>query len=314
LNARQPEATKSQLIQSGIRRREAMRILIADFQKAGIDDPSLDARALLCAAAEIEHIDLIRDPDAMLDDVVCDRLSRFHSRRLRREPVSRILAKRGFWSLDLVITPDVLDPRPDSETLVDAALEFFSDRQEDALHVADLGTGSGALLCALLDIFPKASGVAVDISPAACAVARRNLAECGFGGRSAVVEGDWATLPPGPYDIIVSNPPYIPSDVIVTLEPEVRDFDPLTALDAGPDGLDAYRAIAPLLAKRLKPEGLAILETGFDQNESVRAILAEQSLYLVGSRCDHGGRHRAILTALNDILVAPNKKHRNSAT
>ncbi len=277
-----------------------MRAMIEAFAQAGIPDPALDARLLLCAAADIAHIDLIRHPDTPLEEEACGRLKAFWVRRLRREPVSRILGRRGFWSLDLLVTPDVLDPRPDSETLIDAALEALAERQDEPLVIADLGTGSGALLCALLDIFPHAAGVAVDVSAKACAVARRNLTSCSHQGRFDVREGGWDAAGPGPYDLIVSNPPYIRSGDIAGLASESRDFDPLLALDGGADGLDAYRAILAVLPGMLKPGGLAILEIGFDQAEDVSALIAQASLKMIGLRHDYGGNPRAILAIRDD--------------
>ena len=265
------------------------------LRRAGVADPALDARLLVCAAAGIDHLDLVRDPEQEIGEEAAPRLKAFLRRRLTREPVSRILGTRGFWSLDLAVTPDVLDPRPDSETLIDAALEFFVDRQNEPLRIADLGAGSGALLCALLDVFPAATGVAVDISAAACVVARRNLGACGFQGRFNVLNGGWAAAGRGPFDLVVSNPPYIATAEIDGLDPEVRDFDPRLALDGGPDGLAAYRDILALLPGMLAPDGLAVLETGHDQAQAVSALASAASLRLAGPRSDFGGQPRAIL-------------------
>lgn len=269
--------------------------MIGDLASAGVADPAVDARILLCAATEIDHTELIRNPDEPLDGAACDRLSLMLARRVRREPISRILGRRGFWSLDLIVTPDVLDPRPESETLIDAALEHFADRQLDSLKILDLGTGSGALVCALLDVFPRAFGVAIDVSPQACVVARRNLTQCGFKGRFSIVEGDWSSLPTEAFDLIVSNPPYIKSGEIAGLDPEVCNFDPLIALDGGVDGLDAYRQIAPVITKCMPPSGVAVLEVGADQGNLVANVFATCALECVGIRRDYAGRDRAVL-------------------
>ena len=286
-----------------MRRRDAMRILINAFQAADIDNFALDARVLLCAAEEIEHVDLIRDPDKSLDDAACARLNSAFQRRLLHEPVTRILGRRGFWSLDLTITPDVLDPRPDSESLIDASIDFFSDRQHESLHIADLGTGSGALLCALLDVFPAARGVGLDISRKACDVAQSNLGQHGFHGRAEVICGVWSALPADSYDLIVSNPPYIPTQEIETLSAEVREFDPHLALDGGIDGLDAYRQILPIIARSLAPNGLTILEVGHKQVGEVSDIIRNHSLDVLDTRSDHGGNCRVILA------IARGKNH-----
>ena len=269
-------------------RREAMRLLAGAFAAAGIDDPGVDARLLLCAAAGFDHAGLIRDPDLPLEEAA-DRTLELARRRLAREPVSRILGTRSFWSFDLLVTPAVLDPRPDSETVVDAALDVFAARQGDVLSVLDLGTGSGALLCALLDVFPQARGLGIDLSREACAVARENLVRCELAPRAEIRQGSWDAAP-GTYDLVVSNPPYIPSADVAGLAAEVRLFDPLLALDGGSDGLDAYRAIASLLPGLLAEGGLAILEVGIGQARPVAGLLEAAGLAGIETRRDLGGR------------------------
>ncbi len=279
-----------------IPRREAMRKVTAALRAAGVQEAGLDARLLLCAAAGIDHLDLVRDPETVLEEEAAIKLGDFLRRRLNREPVSRILGQKGFWSLELLVTPDVLDPRPDSEILVETALELFSERQDNAFRIADLGVGSGALLCALLDVFPSAVGVAVDLSDSACSVARKNLAACGFEGRFSVLHGDWRIVADRKqFDLVVSNPPYIPTRDITNLDPEVKNFDPWLALDGGDDGLRAYREIASLLPGVLAPGGVAILELGHDQAEAVADIVRRSGLRAQGVRRDLGGKTRAIV-------------------
>ncbi len=275
-------------------RRDAMARMTRAFAAAGIEDPAIDARLLLCAAARIDHVALIRDPDLPLEEVA-DALEAMARRRIAREPVTRILGSRGFWSLDLLVRPDVLDPRPDTETLVDAVLDLFGDRQAEPLRLADLGTGSGALACALLDVFEQGTCVAVDISSAACAAARENLTRCDLGHRGQVRQGSWEAALPGPYDLVVSNPPYIPTADIPGLDPEVRAHDPLLALDGGPDGLTAYRQIAALLPRLLAPGGAVVLEVGIGQADEVAALLTAVGLRDVGSKSDLGGIARAVI-------------------
>ena len=275
-------------------RRDAMARMARAFAAAGIEDPAIDARLLLCAAARIDHVALIRDPDLPLEEAA-EALEAMAGRRIAREPVSRILGSRGFWSLDLLVRPDVLDPRPDTETLIDAVLDLFGDRQEEPLRLADLGTGSGAIACALLDVFAQGSCVAVDLSPAACAAARENLAQCGFGSRGQVRQGSWEAALPGPYDLVVSNPPYIPSADISGLDPEVRAHDPLLALDGGTDGLAAYREIAALLPRLLAPGGAVVLEVGIGQADDVSALLNAAGLRDVSRKSDLGGIARAVI-------------------
>jgi release factor glutamine methyltransferase len=272
-----------------------MRQLVAAFAASGIEDPVLDARLLVCAAAQITHADLVRDPDLELVDMAARRLEAYAARRIAREPVSRILGSRGFWDLDLLVTPAVLDPRPDTETLVEAALEVFAERRMSALRIVDLGTGSGALLCALLREFPAATGVGIDLSAAACEVARLNLARCGLAGRGEIQHGEWGEAMGRRFDLAVANPPYIASEIICTLAPEVRDHDPRLALDGGADGLHAYRALASLLPRILAGAGLAVLETGAEQSESVRALLHNAGLTVAAPRRDLAGCARAIV-------------------
>ena len=280
---------------AGISRRAAMERLIHAFRKAGIDEAAYDARLLLCAAAQIDHSSLIRDPDEPLGDLAAVRLDRYASRRLAREPVTRILASRGFWSLDIAVEPDVLDPRPDSETLIDAALKYMGERQDEALRIADLGSGSGALVCALLDVFQKSEGLAVDISPHACNLTSRNLRQCGFQNRARVWHGDWRNLDAARFDLIVSNPPYIPSADIATLDPEVRNHDPRLALDGGADGLDAFRSLAEVLQRLLGPAGIAIVEFGIGQTEPVTRLFEAGGLEPSGVFCDLAGMDRALV-------------------
>jgi release factor glutamine methyltransferase len=216
-------------------------------------------------------------------------------RRLAREPVSRILGERSFWSFDLLVTPAVLDPRPDTETVVDGALEVLVERQGEALSILDLGTGSGALLCALLDVFPQAQGLGVDISKEACAVARENLSRCDLAPRGQVRQGSWEAGLPGLYDLVVSNPPYIESAALAGLDPEVRLYDPPLALDGGPDGLTAYRDICALLPALVAPGGFAIFEVGQGQAEAVATLLTSQGFREVRAQRDLAGVERAVM-------------------
>jgi release factor glutamine methyltransferase len=272
-----------------------MAALVRAFQEAGVDDAAHDARLLLCAAAGIEHSALIRDPEFPLGEEVAEKLAGHAARRMRREPVTRILGTRGFWSLELNVAPDVLDPRPDSESLIDAALQCFSNRQDDPLAIADLGSGSGALLCALLDVFPNARGTAVDISRSACDLTRRNLVSCGMMTRARIVESDWSTSDIGLFDLVISNPPYIMSGDIGALDPEVAFHDPRLALDGGMDGFDAYRSLAVAVPRLLAEDGVAIVELGIGQRERVCEIFSKAGLETTFVQRDLGGVERALV-------------------
>lgn len=208
--------------------------------------------------------------------------------------MSRILGARGFWTLDLMVAPDVLDPRGDTETLVEATLALIAERAAP-LAILDLGAGSGAILCALLSELPNARGVAVDLSEAACAATRANLARCGLSDRAGILRGRWGdALAASVFDIIVSNPPYVRAGDLATLDPEVRLHDPALALDGGADGLDCYRDIAADLRRLLAPGGLVALEVGFDQAASVAALLRAQGLEIAGVARDAGGHERVV--------------------
>ena len=209
------------------------------------------------------------------------------NRRAAREPVSRIVGRREFWSRDFLLTAETFDPRPDSETVVEAALAAMPSYGS----VLDLGAGSGCLLAALLAERPGAWGLGIDRSPGACRTARRNLK----GLRAFVAAGDWGAAVAGRFDLVVSNPPYIPSAEIAALMPEVRDHDPRLALDGGADGLDAYRAILGGLPRLLSPGGAAVLELGIGQADAVAALAEANGLPVRDIRADLAGIPRAMV-------------------
>lgn len=269
------------------------------FAGAGIETPRLDARLLIAAAMDINAAGLLARMNDRLDTKAIEKLAGFATRRLAREPVSRILGSRGFWTLDLTISPDVLDPRPDTETLVQAVVTACRDRRAAPLRILDLCTGSGAILAALLSEFPQATGLGTDISAAACTIARQNLETTGLSARGEIRQANWADGIDGPFDIVVSNPPYIESSALAGLDPEVRHFDPHLALDGGQDGLDAYRAIAAALPRLLPPgrdgiTGLVFLEIGATQATDVSTIVTAAGLTHIQVSKDLGGRDRVV--------------------
>jgi release factor glutamine methyltransferase len=281
-------------VSEGVTADAALRALSAAFADAGIDNPALDARLLVMAATGLRREELIAEPERMLRREALTRLRPLAARRLDREPVSRILHRREFWGLPLTLTSDVLDPRPETETLVEAALAAFAPRRLETLRVLDLGAGSGAILCALLSEWPNAFGVALDVSPKAAAVAGDNLAAATLAGRSSVVVGHWAESLAGQFDVVVSNPPYIASGEIEALAPEVRRHDPQRALDGGPDGLDAYRAIAASLPRIIAPRGAFFLEIGAAQGEAVLSLLGEAGMGDLALIRDLAGHDRVV--------------------
>ena len=241
------------------------------MKSAGLDTPVLDARLIVQHALGIDWNSLFMAADQPLTEHERASLESQLARRAAHEPVSRIVGHRHFWTLNLSVTPDTLDPRPDTETLIEAAVAAIPDRKTP-LTVLDLGTGTGALLIALLSEYPEATGIGVDLSPGALAVAKANAEAHGVGDRVAFRRGSWADGVDGPFDLIVSNPPYIEQGDLAGLPPEVREHDPMLALDGGADGLDAYRAIVPALSRLMMGSSLAILEIGAGQGDDVVAI------------------------------------------
>ncbi len=274
-------------------RDEARRLLARAFAAAGIASADLDARVLLCAALAIDHAGLVRDGVAPLGAGV-GRLADFAARRLRREPVSRILGHREFWGARFALGPAALDPRADTETLVEAVLDHFASCSDRPWRILDLGVGSGAVLCAVLQGLPRAFGIGVDLSPAACAIAQENLAALGLASRGQIVCADWAAPLDGHFDCIFSNPPYIPTAEVDDLDPEVRVYDPRLALDGGADGLEAFRAIVPAAARMLEGGGYVAFEFGLGQGRDVADLLRAAHFSNVNFRLDLNGRDRII--------------------
>lgn len=215
-------------------------------------------------------------------------------RRERREPIAHITGRREFWSLSFTVTADTLDPRPDSETVIEAVLAAVPDRTQ-ALNVLDFGTGTGCLLLATLSEYPNAVGLGIDRSEGALAVARGNASALGLEQRAQFRTGDWGAGIHGLFHVILSNPPYIPDNDIAGLEAEVAAFEPWSALAGGPDGLDCYRALAPDIARLLAPGGVAVLEVGQGQAADVAAILQAAGLIPQGVRHDLGGIERCVI-------------------
>jgi len=261
-----------------------------------VDIPSarLDARLLVGHGLELSNTQLFSRPERPVSDEEAARVEAIIARRERREPVSHILGKREFWSLSFTVTADTLDPRPDTETLIEAVLAAVPDRAAP-LKILDFGTGTGCIPLTLLSELPNARAVAVDISAAALAVARDNAAALGLSSRIAFVEGSWGQGLDGSFDIITSNPPYIPEAEIDALEPEVATWEPRGALAGGKDGLDCYRALGPDIARLLGPAGLVVLEVGQGQPDDVVAIMAASGLALKEVRADLGGIGRCLL-------------------
>jgi release factor glutamine methyltransferase len=275
----------------------ATRHALADkFRQAGIDSAEADARLLMAFALGVDRAGLIANGERALTVEQAAAIDALAARRLRREPVARIFGHKEFWSLSLQIGPAVLVPRPETETVVEAALDAVARdaRQMAQLRILDIGTGSGALLLALLSELPNAVGTATDISAAALDVARANAERSGVARRCTFIACDIAAGVLGPFDLIVSNPPYVVHGEIASLPPEVRDYDPALALDGGADGLDAYRAIAAQARGPLAPGGKLIVELGAGQEAAVRVLFTKAGLAAAAVLNDLAGIPRAL--------------------
>ena len=272
---------------------DAVAGLTRRLREAGVEDAPGDARLLAIAALGIDRVGLHVHRDRPLTPAEIGEIDRLGQRREAREPVSRIIGHREFWSLDFALSPATLDPRPDSETLVQAALDRVPDRRRP-MTIVDLGTGSGCLLIALLSELPEARGIGVDASAEAAAMARHNAERLGVAGRAGFVVSDWASALAVEADLVVSNPPYIARPDMAGLAPEVTRFDPDAALLGGDDGLDTYRDLAPVLPALLAPGGSTVLEVGAGQADPVIGLLTDAGLAELDAIADLAGVKRCI--------------------
>jgi release factor glutamine methyltransferase len=274
----------------------AQRQLARKFRQSGLDAPGLDARIILGHALGLDRTALAAHSDRVLTPEEAADIAELSARRLGREPIARILGHKEFWGLPFKVNADTLVPRPETETVVEATLSSLGNsRKARGLSIVDLGTGSGALLLALLSEIEGAFGIGTDISFAALLGARDNAAALGLSARASFVVCNYGAGLRGPADILVSNPPYVACGNIAGLEPEVRDFDPRRALDGGPDGLDGYRAIASDVRRLLAPGGVLALELGQGQLGTVTSIFAPVGLEPVTTRYDLSGIARALV-------------------
>lgn len=264
------------------------------FAAAGIESARADSRILVQHATGLDRAQVLTRGDSALAPRAEKRLACMTRRRARREPVALITGTREFWSLPFRVTRATLVPRPDSETLIEAALAELADRTR-AYRVLDLGTGSGCLLLALLSELPNATGLGVDASTAALKVARTNAARLKLAERTSFVATDWGAAVSGRFDVVLANPPYVTDQEWRSIDEDVRSFEPRTALMAGPDGLDAYRAIAPQLVRLLAPGGIFVGEIGAGQSEPASRVLSDAGLVLRATCCDLSGIPRCLL-------------------
>jgi len=267
--------------------------LIARLLEAGIEEADIEARYMMRHALAPDDLNAALCGEVLISWQQIAALADMAAARLTRKPLSQVLGSQPFWTLDLKVTGDVLTPRADTETLVEAVLARCADKN---LRLLDLGTGSGAILLALLSERDGWTGTGIDLSFEALDIARHNAVRCGLDERARLVQGRWGeTLDDHGFDIVVSNPPYIVRDVLAGLEPEVRDFEPSLALDGGTDGLDAYRDIIADLARLLIPGGLFAFEIGHDQGEAVSALAQQAGLAQIDVLQDLSGMDRVVL-------------------
>lgn len=266
---------------------------------AGLADAATDARVLVAGLLELSPTELLLRADRPVGADDRARIEAAVARRINREPVHRILGMRDFHGVRLTLSPDTLEPRPDTETLVEAMLAPARRiiARKGSARLLDLGTGTGAIALALLKEIPELQAVGADLAPGALETARRNANLNGVADRFSTVETCWFDRIEGRFDIIVSNPPYITHDVIAELEPDVRHYDPILALDGGPDGLDAYRAIASGIDNFLDEDGWIGLEIGFDQKQTVTALFSDAGYTLKDAFRDYGGQDRVLVFA-----------------
>ena len=281
--------------------RQAIDAATARLAVAGIDTARLDARVLMAHVMERDQAWLIGYRDVQLPTCVRARYKQLVARRAKNEPIAYLTGVREFWSLDLRVTPDTLIPRPDSETIVEAALEVT---WMDKPQILDLGTGSGCLLLAILTECRHAKGLGIDINEGAVGIAKQNARILGLSSRARFRTGTWAVDAPlaenGRFDLVVSNPPYIPNKKIADMAPDVRYYEPLGALSAGADGLSAYREIAGHLHGLIVPGGHFVGEFGLGQGTAVEHILNASGLQVIGFRDDVAGRKRCVIARRHD--------------
>ncbi|MDQ0563941.1 release factor glutamine methyltransferase [Rhizobium mesoamericanum] len=290
MSGKQAVPTVSQILAEARRR----------FTEAGVDSAAADARVLIAGLLGLSTTDIVTRGGETVSTEKVGVIEKAIERRLAHEPVHRILGEREFYGLPLSLSSETLEPRPDTEILVDAMLPYLRDlaNTEGHIHILDLGTGTGAICLALLSECPEASGVGSDVSPDALRTAQSNAETNGLRDRFEAIQSSWFENIHGAFHAIVSNPPYIASKVVHTLAPEVTKFDPHAALDGGQDGLDAYRTIAKDAARFMKPNGVVGLEIGYDQRNDVIDVFEAEGFKLLESVSDYGQNDRALVFAL----------------
>lgn len=274
--------------------KDVLRHAVLQLQRAHIETASMDARIILQYVLGVTREELLLDNDRELSPRQYDTYQALLEKRQMRQPVSHLIGKREFWGMLFKVTPDTLDPRPDSETLIEAILSRMPAREAE-MKVLDLGTGTGCLLLTVLSEYPNAQGTGVDVSTGALKVARDNAMNLGLGGRAQFVSSCWGNELDETFDLIISNPPYIPTGAIASLAPEVSQWEPKLALDGGPDGMNCYRAIVAQLPRLLAQDGLAVFEIGIGQAKELETLVQSHGLKVAGTKDDMAYITRCVL-------------------
>lgn len=265
---------------------------VRKLTEAAVPEPNREARYLM-EQAGLSRLQQISYPKQIISADIAEKFMEFLQRRCVREPLSHIIGIKEFWSLPFITGPDVLDPRPETECLIEMLLEEKTDRDSPLLFT-DLGTGSGCLLITALKEYPRSYGIGCDYSNRAIRIAQQNADNHQMNERASLVVSDWgSSLQMQAIDVILSNPPYIEENAV--LPPEVAHYDPPQALYGGKDGLQCYRALMPDIQRLLRPNGLAIIEIGFGQRIAIEKIAKDAGLYLSKMKCDLSGIERALL-------------------
>ena len=268
------------------------------LSEAGIDNPDLDASLLLQEITGVSREELLLNNNIVITESQSKKITELVERRIKREPISKILGHKGFWKYIFKVSHETLDPRPDSETIISSVIDNFDTSK--SYKILDLGTGTGCLLLSLLGEFKNSEGLGVDVSSGVMSIFQQNADSLELQDRASFLNKSWEDMPlDQQFDIIVSNPPYIENNVIEGLEPEVKNYDPHLALSGGDDGLECYRSITLLLPKLLKKKGKVFFEIGYNQADTVKAILAEGGLSVLEIIPDLAGNDRCIIAELS---------------
>ena len=277
--------------------KDLLKQSITSLIEAKVNTPELDARLLLQHVAKISQEIIYLQPELEVSQEIISSYNQLLDRRINNEPVAKIIGKKSFWKNDFIVNRNVLDPRPDSEVIIEAALKLFPNK-EAPLRFLDFGSGSGCLLLSLLQEFPKAKGIASDISIDALEIVKQNAEALNLQDRISCIQQNWSDALIGEFDLIVSNPPYIPTAEVLSLAPEVKIYDPILALDGGDDGLEPYRYLAKQISALLKPNAYAIMEFGYGQGESIRKIFTQHNYTINKMLFDLSKTERAIIVSL----------------